>query len=301
MLIHKVNKSLLMAKVYVIGATGTVGSQVTKALLEKGVPTTVLVRDLSKAVKVFGEAEGLNVVQGDYTDYTSFKNTISGHERLFLLINDFTNMAKIKISYAKIAYEAGVKQIVDISSGSVSGAWRQNFGSTANYVTEETLFNLANRGAYVALRPTGFFSNHLLSDDKTVRFQGAILGSSHPDLKKPLISPTDIAQVAVNILTDSIDKHGDSVYDMTSVLLSGNERAEILSQVLGKDIKYIQISAGDEYKMFVEYAQMSHIVAYGLVDASYKSFDANIGLPILLGRPTESLQTWIEANKDKFN
>lgn len=290
-----------MNKVYVLGATGNVGSQIVKSLLEQDIPTTVLVRDPAKAAQAFGAyVDNLNIVQGDYNDYESFKNTIAGHERLFLLVNDFFNMAKIKINYAKIAYEAGVKQIVHLSSGSVSGAWRQNFGSTAHYVAEETIFNLPDRGAYVSLRPTGFFSNHLMSDDKTIRFQGAILGSSHPDLKKPLISPNDIAQVAVNILTEKIEKHGDSVYDMTSELLSGKERAEILSRVLGKDIKYIQIPAEQEYNILVEHAYMPHTVAYGLVDANYKSFDINLGLPIILGRPTESLETWIESNKDKF-
>lgn len=39
---------------------------------------------------------------------------------------------------------------------------------------------------------------------------------------------------------------------MTSVLLSGNERVQILSAELGKDIKYVQTSVEDEYKKYVK-------------------------------------------------
>lgn len=38
-----------MSKVYVIGATGGIGQQVTQNLLKRGVATTVYVRDPSKA------------------------------------------------------------------------------------------------------------------------------------------------------------------------------------------------------------------------------------------------------------
>ncbi|GAB5590781.1 hypothetical protein Unana1_05681 [Umbelopsis nana] len=289
-----------MSKVYVLGSTGGVGSQVVKALLDKGVPTTALARDPSKAAQLFGESEHLNVVQGDYADYESFKNSIAGHERLFLLINDFTNMPAIGAGYAKIAYEAGVKQIVHVSSGSAGESWRGSQIGTQHFYAEQGIFNLPNRGAYVTLRPTGFFSNHFFGDHQTIRFKSAIFGSADPDIKRAWISPGDIAQVAANILTEPIEKHGDGVYALTSQNLSGRERAEILSRILGKDISYIQIPIEAEYKAFIENTHFPHIVVYGLVDFN-ASFEVNEGLPIILHRPVETLDVWLKANKDKFN
>ncbi|KAJ2960211.1 hypothetical protein NQZ79_g4416 [Umbelopsis isabellina] len=131
-----------MAKVYVLGATGGIGTQVVKELLEQDVPTTILARDPSKASSLFGKNGKLNVVQGDYTSVEAFKSSIVGHERLFLLVRDLNGMPKIKATFAKIAYEAGVKQVVDVSSETVSGSWRSDIITTAHYYAERAIYEL---------------------------------------------------------------------------------------------------------------------------------------------------------------
>jgi uncharacterized protein YbjT (DUF2867 family) len=289
-----------MSKVYVIGATGGIGTQAVKELLERGVSVTTLVRDPSKAATLFGQAENLNVVQGDYSSFDSFKSTIAGHERLFLLVSDIQNMVTIKTTYAKLAYEAGVKQIVHVSSGTVSGSWRQNIISTGHYYSEEAIFNLPNRGGYVVLRPMQFFTNQFFNDANTVKSKNAIFSSAPPDQKSAWVSPNDIAHLAVNVLTEPIEKHGDIVYDMTTEMISGNDRAEILSRVIGKDVKYVQIPVEQQYKVLTEIVQMPHSMAYALVDHGPGNYDVNHALPIVLHRPVEKLEAWFEVNKAKF-
>ncbi|GAB5588042.1 hypothetical protein Unana1_02942 [Umbelopsis nana] len=289
-----------MSKVYVIGGTGGVGSPTVKELLEKGVSVTVLVRDPTKAATLFGQPENLKIVQGDYTSYDSFKESISGHERLFLLVHDFNDMVKIKATYAKLAYEAGVKQIVDISSASVSGPWRQTFIATEHFLSEDIIFRMPDRGTYVALRPTQFYTNHFFNDHNTVRSQSTIFGCAHPDLKSAWISPNDIAHLAANILTEPIEKHRDSVYDMTGELVSANDRAQILSRVLGKTVNYVQVPNAQQYKVYTEIVHMPHYIAYGLIDGNMMDFAVNEGLPVVLGRPTESLEAWYTANIERF-
>lgn len=289
-----------MSKVYVIGATGNIGNQLVKTLLGRGVQTTVLVRDPSKAAGLFGEPKNLTVVQGNYNDTETFKKSIVGHERLFLLIFDFANMGGIKGKYAEIAYGAGVKQIVDISSGSVNRPWRDSHISASHYAGEQAILNVPKRGSFVALRPTGFFSNHFFGDHMTIKYRGEILGSTSPDTKHPWISPTDIAELAANVLTEPIEKHGDIVYHMTSVMLSGDERARILSKALGKDIKYTQVSVEDQYKSWMENAHFPHFIAYGFVDATEEGYSVNPALCIVLYRPPQTLEAWLELNKDKF-
>ncbi|KAI9288016.1 hypothetical protein BC943DRAFT_317598 [Umbelopsis sp. AD052] len=289
-----------MSKVYVIGATGGVGNQLVKILLSRGVQTTVLVRDPSKAAGLFGDSELLTVIQGDYNDNDTFKQSIVGHERLFILVTDFVNMASIKINYAKLAYAAGVKQIVHLSSGSVSGPWRQSHIATSHYLAESTIFDLPERGSYVALRPTSFFTNHFFGDNQTVKYKNSIFGSADPDTKIPWISPTDIAELAANVLTEPTEKHGDMVYEMTSVKLTGKERAEILSRVLGKEVNYVQIPVEAEYDIWSEKAHMPHVLAYSFADADYSHFNVNRALSIVLHRQPETLDAWLEINKDKF-
>jgi uncharacterized protein YbjT (DUF2867 family) len=116
-----------MSKVFVIGATGQIGAAVVEGLLEKNVAVTAFVRDASKAEKMLGQSEKLNVVQGGYYDLDVFQAAVAGHERLFLIVQSFTSMREIKYAFAKIANEAGVKQIVDIScTQEMAPAWRSN-------------------------------------------------------------------------------------------------------------------------------------------------------------------------------
>lgn len=291
---------MTISKVFVVGGTGNIGTALVRDLLEKGVATTVLVRDPSKASKLFGNNEKLNIIQGDYTTLDVYKDNIAGHERLFIQVSDMINMPKIKTTFAKIAYEAGVKQVVDISSGSVSAPWRKNVIATAHYYAEKNIYELPDRGFYVALRPTGFFSNHFFGDNKTVQFKGALFGAEDPDHKTSWISPDDIAQLAANILTEPVEKHVDMVYDMTSVRVSGNDRAAAISRVLGREIKYVQIPFGEAHKNFMEHAHMPHCMVYGFLESSNDYYPVNPGLATVLHREPETLEQWFTANKNAF-
>ncbi|CAM0140657.1 hypothetical protein VKS41_009378 [Umbelopsis sp. WA50703] len=290
-----------MSKVYVLGATGGIGNQVVKELLGKGVPTTVLVRDPSKANSLFGESDKLNVVQGDYTSVDAFKSSIAGHERLFILVHGLEDMPKIKTTFAKIAYEAGVKQVVDVSGGAVSGAWRNNIITAAHYYAEKNIYELPNRGSYVALRPTAFFTNHFFGDHMTVKHKDTIFGPYDPEEKSSWVSTTDIAHLAVNVMTDPVEEHNDMVYDMTSARLSGNDRAAALSKVLGKEIKYVQIPFQDAHKNFIEHAHLPHRLVYAILESNAAMpFPVNRGLSTVLHREPETLEQWFTANKSAF-
>ncbi|CAO3691484.1 unnamed protein product [Umbelopsis ramanniana] len=289
-----------MSKVYVIGGTGGIGAQVIKELLEKNVQVTALVRDPSKAEQMFGKSSNLALVQGDYNNLDGYKSSIAGHERLFLLVHSFDDMAGIKVNLSTIAYAAGVKQIIDVSSVSVCGPWRATLIAAEHYDSEVGILNIPNRGKIVTLRPNQFFSNHLFSDDKTIRAKNEIYGSVDGDQGLHWVSPNDIAHLAANVLTDSIEKHDDCVYDLTTVKYSGNERAAIISKVLGKEVKYVQVPYEQRYKIMTEVVHMPHKVAIGLVSFDDFVSPVNPALPILLGRPVEGLDVWFEANKEKF-
>ncbi|KAI9283992.1 hypothetical protein BC943DRAFT_326789 [Umbelopsis sp. AD052] len=209
-------------------------------------------------------------------------------------------MAEIKVNLATIAYAAGVKQVVHVSSATVCGAWRESFIATQHYDSEIGLLSIPNRGKYVTLRPNQFFSNLLLSDDKTIRAKNEIYGTADPDQGLHWTSPNDIAKVAVTVMTEPVEKHDDCVYNLTTVKYSGNERAAIVSKVLGKEVKYVQIPVEQRYKIFTEMVRMPHFVAIGLVSIEDLAAPVNKALPILLGRPVESLDAWFEANKEKF-
>jgi uncharacterized protein YbjT (DUF2867 family) len=107
--------------IFVVGATGNVGSNIVRQLLEKGSRVTIYVRSPAKATALFpGQESLLSIVQGDYSDLTPFDNAIAnGFTRLFLLVQAeglAMTMAELKSRMATVAYNSGVKQVVDVSS-----------------------------------------------------------------------------------------------------------------------------------------------------------------------------------------
>ncbi|KAJ2960208.1 hypothetical protein NQZ79_g4415 [Umbelopsis isabellina] len=135
----------------------------------------------------------------------------------------------------------------------------------------------------------------------TVKHKGVIFGAADPEEKSSWISPNDIAHLAVNVMTEPVEFHHEMVYDMTSVRINGSDRAAALSNVLGKEIKYIQVPFQEAYKNFMEHAQMPHRMAYAVVDGSAgMPFPVSRGLSTVLHREPETLQQWLTLNKDSF-
>ncbi|KAG2181084.1 hypothetical protein INT43_008666 [Umbelopsis isabellina] len=288
----------MIERVFVTGGAGNVGRKVVQELVDNYIQATVYTKDVAKAYDLFPYDCSLTFVEGDYNDMDAFAKAIVGHTRLFLLVVDVRRLADIKVQYAKIAYQAGVKQIVDISSNMVSKAWRYNFASAAQGPAERALVNLPDRAAYVTLRPSSFMTNHLYFDAVTLR-QGSLVGIVAPNCKQEWISTNDIGLAAANILQEPIEKHANAVYDMIGDSVSSNERADIFSKVLEREIKYYQVRPLERYKLLNEHVKIPHSIAYAYCSRDTQR-DVNIEIEILLGREPETLKQWITNNRHYF-
>ena len=162
-------------RVFVVGATGNIGIDVVRGLVRSGVDTTAYVRDEAKAQGLFADeilSEHLKIVVGTYSTVDVFVKAIEGHTRLFLLAavdpKRPTLMAETKGTFAKIAYEKGLRQIVDLSSFSVRARGRQGVIGYSHTTSEEKLWALADENpeqrSLVILRPGSFMTNHFLAD-----------------------------------------------------------------------------------------------------------------------------------------
>lgn len=172
--------STLTERIFVIGATGEIGSRVVKTLVRKGIQTTAYIRDEIKAKELFADEIHSNCLQfviGDYSTIDVYKNSIEGHSRLFLLVlakpKAATSMKVVKETLGNIAYEQGVRQIVDLSSFTVRHFGRQGAIGYLHTTAEEVLWKIAeqnpNQRSLVVLRPGAFMSNHLMADVHSIR------------------------------------------------------------------------------------------------------------------------------------
>ncbi|KAI8644217.1 hypothetical protein BD408DRAFT_413495 [Parasitella parasitica] len=288
-------------RVFVIGGTGNIGVKAVNDLVHNKVPVTLYARSLEKVASLFSHAGDLvNVVQGDFQDLSPIKEGIKGHTRLLLLVADFNGFANIKKTIATYAYEAGVQQVVDISSFTVNMGWRSSFIGTQHYYGEKAIFDIPNRGYLVALRPGRFMSNHL----HMVRpiADNGLYDNADPESRQGFISTNDIGAVAAVVLREDVRKHGDAVYKLTGDIVTSVERAAILSQVTGKNIKYIQVSSVQKYNKMMESGKFPHILAMDLCDNLEGVEDDKVtpSIEILLGRKPETLAEYLHANKNSI-
>ncbi|KAI8149936.1 hypothetical protein BJV82DRAFT_573156 [Fennellomyces sp. T-0311] len=285
-------------QIYVIGGTGNVGTAAIKELLRNKVQVTVYARSPAKAQNLFGNDPNLTVVEGDLDNLKPFEETITGHMRLFLLINtDFQNLAKYKTNIAQKAYASGVKQIVHISSISTTFPWRSSYIGEVHRQSEEGIVSIPNRGAYVTLRPARFMSNLLWLEINSIKFANAIIDTVDPGTEQHWISTNDIGLAAANILQEPIEKHSDGVYEMIGDVVSLTDRAELLTRVLGRKITYVRSTPEDSYKNMIEKAGLPHIMATDLLLDLPIPAKVSPVLSILLKRQPETLSQWLEANK----
>jgi uncharacterized protein YbjT (DUF2867 family) len=89
------------------------------------------------------------------------------------------------------------------------------------------------------LRPNGFMQNMVIYNAATVRGQDAFYGSA-AEGKVSQIDIRDVGAAAVSVLTEN--GHLGKTYTLTGpVALSNSEAAAILSPVLGREIRYVNL------------------------------------------------------------
>ena len=167
-------------RVFVVGATGYIGTDLIRDLIKRGIDTTAYVRDESKAKNLFKDellTGHLTLVVGTYSTIDVYSKAIQGQTRLFLLVlGDMkrpTSIREIKETFGKIAYEKGVRQIVDLSSFTVCSNGKLGIIGYMHTTGEDVLWNLAEQKpderSLVVLRPTSFMNNQFMTDLQSVK------------------------------------------------------------------------------------------------------------------------------------
>jgi uncharacterized protein YbjT (DUF2867 family) len=289
-------------RVFVIGGTGNIGAKCVNDLLAKNVAVTLYARNPEKASAMFSQhnSDLVQIIKGDFVDLSPIQEGIKGHTRLFLLVGDFSSFVKTKHTIAKYAYEAGVKQIVDISSFTVNMGWRTSVIGSNHYLGEKAIFDIPNRGHFVALRPGRFMSN--MFNMTRPLADGAVYDQADADHPHGWISPNDIGAVAAVVLSEDFEKHCDAVYNLTGDVSTSAQRVQALSRILGREVAYRQVSPAQKYAKIMESGHFPHLFALDLCDNLELEDNAKVTpcIEILLGRKPETMEEYLAANKSSI-
>lgn len=158
------------------------------------------------------------------------------------------NVDDAYVGFTKAAAEAirkcGVKRVVSVSA--LGRGWNKCAGlATANIKADDLL---ASTG--VALRALAMpsFMDNLLRQAQSIKEKGVFSSPIHADLKAPTVAVSDIAAVAARFLMDTTWTGQAEVPVLGPEEISPNEMAEILSDVLGKPVRFQQMPM-EAYKM----------------------------------------------------
>ena len=247
-------RSLQAMSILVTGGTGTVGSAVVKALLERGETVKVLTRDPAK----LKETRGVTAVQGNLLEPSTARHAFDGVDRVFLI----SPVSQTEASEALMAItgmrSAKVARVVYLSVHDVqTAAWLPHFG--AKIGVEE---GLKRSGLpFTILRPNNFYQNDYWFKD--VLLQYGVYPQPLGSAGVSRVDVRDIAEAAAIALTAG--GHEGQTYDLVGPeAVTGESTAKSWSQALGKPIAY----GGDDLDAW-ETQQLQYLPAWMVFDFRY--------------------------------
>ncbi len=155
----------------------------------------------------------------------------------------------------------GVGRVVGVSA--LGRGWPGNAGYASGTLAMDDL--IASTGvSYRALTMPSFMDN-MLRQVEPIRSQGVFFSALSGDRKLPTCATRDIAAVAARLLLDHSWTGSGSVPVLGPEDLSQNDMAQIITVVLGKPVRYQQITI-DAFRATLAGRGMSEAMVDGMVD-----------------------------------
>jgi uncharacterized protein YbjT (DUF2867 family) len=225
-------------KILVTGATGNVGSAVLGNLGTTDVNLRALAHDESKARSL--KDRGVEAVVGELLEPETLIPALEGVSTVLLITPIHPEQVTQATNVIEAAKESGNDpRIVRLSVHQASHEAPSRNSRQHAQIEDE----LRSSGLpYTLLRPQSFMQNTLVTA-RTVASEGKIY-QPFKDGKLGMIDAWDIGEVAAKVLTE--EGHEGAVYTLTGpAAISFYEVAEALSEVLGKEVRYVDISLED--------------------------------------------------------
>jgi NAD(P)H dehydrogenase (quinone) len=240
----------------VTGATGQFGSKAIEHLLSKEVnPSEIsaLVRDASKAKSLI--EKGIQIKEGDYTDYNSMIKAFQGIDKLLLVSSNNREAIENRTAHhknvIKAAKESGVNHIVYTSfvrksgfEGSAIADFQNSHLETERYLKESGInYTILQNGIYAEMILA--FLGDKVSDTKTILFPAG-------EGKASWVLREELAEAAAHVLTT--EGHKNKTYTLTNTESIGFKYiAENISAALCEKIVYKSLNV-EEYRAILEKA-----------------------------------------------
>ena len=233
--------------ILVTGATGSIGSELAKALAARHVPFRAMVRKLDeKPAQALAALPGAEVVVGDFNQPDTLRAALAGIERAFLLTNSTAQAEAQQLSFVAAAQQAGVRHLVKQSQ------WAAAPDSPVRFLRYHAAVEAAIEAtglAYTFLRPN-LFMQGLLAFKDSIQKQGQLFAPIG-DAKISAVDVRDIAAAAAAALTEP--GRENKIYDLTGPqALTHAEMAVGLAAALGRPVAFQDVAPEDLHQYLLQ-------------------------------------------------
>jgi uncharacterized protein YbjT (DUF2867 family) len=253
--------------IVITAPTSQIGHHVVGELLATDAPLRLIARDPSKLAE--SVRERVEVVQGSHGDAAVVERAFEGAEAVFWLAppNPQQTLEQVYLDFTRPAAEAfrrlGVKRVVAVTALGRGTEWQDRAGLVTASIRMDDMI-MASGAAFRGLAMPSFMDN-ALRQAATIKSEGAMYGPIDPDKKTPTTATQDMGAVAARLLADERWSGQHEAPVLGPEDLSMNDMAQIVSEVLGREVRYRQVTF-DAFKAQLLGHGSSESFAQGYVD-----------------------------------
>jgi uncharacterized protein YbjT (DUF2867 family) len=269
--------------ILVTGATGNVGRNVVRQLLDEGEKVRVLLHGPGAL------PDEVEVVRGDLTQVPAA--ALDGVDRVFLF-----PLIEAVSGFVDVAVKASVEHIVMLSTAAVTFAEPGWVGERHREVEAAVT---ASGLSWSFVRPGAFMANDLVWAPQV---KDGVVRAAYGDATSAPIDERDVAAVAVRAL---VERHTRQAHILSGPeSLTQVERVRILAEVLGRPVRFEEQSRQDARERLLKLGLTESAIEFGMdIQASSVNITAEV-LPAveeITGRPAHTYAEWVAHRAADFS
>lgn len=285
-------------RIFLTGATGTVGREVCRALLARGAEVRVGARASSQVASLLPDVR--DAAPLDFRSESVDPMSFEGADAFFFMTPLIENQITASRRVLDAAIEGGVAHVVRLSSRSAGWddqselrAWHREIDDAVK----------ASGATWTILRPCSFFQNFVHYQAETVRNMSSIIVPQGDGLIS-YIDAVDIGAAAAECLLNP-DAHHEQTYVLTGGRAYGAKGvAAEIGRVIGKPVTYVNIEADRARDMMLQMGTPPWLVEAGLAVFAHAKEGGEAAvdptLTKIIGRPATTLSEFVERNQEAW-
>lgn len=277
-------------RILITGAAGHTGTPAVHDLLKKGFPVRALVRRRDGRSERLAQA-GAEVVVGNLTDMGDLRRAMTDVQRAYHAPPFAPNLLHGSMLFALAAEEAGLETVALLSG------WNPHPNHPSIITREHWMANNLYRWMpnvdVIHVNPGVFAFLYFLGLPAAAHF-GMLMLPFGDGLNAPP-SNEDIGAVAAGVLADPAPHIGKSYRPTGPQLISGHDAADIMGQVLGRSVRYRDVSVA----MFLKAATALKLSSFEMAQIRHYADEMRYGT-FAVGAPTDHVELVTGRAPDDF-